>query len=395
MKTARFTPYLLATSIAIATGAQAAEVRINGFASVVGGKTFNQGAARDHLAIRPSGGTESKATFVADSVTEGIYDDEVSFKPDSNFGVQVSADLGQGLSVTGQITGNGGENFDANISWAYITYEFNENWSLMAGRQRLPFFFYSDFIDVGYAYHWIRPPQDLAASTLDTFEGVKLNWATSTDSWDWTLDAYYGAGDEEIQGFGGLTGQNIHGIVAKTSNDWLQLRATYSHLEIYFEDSPFYSSGVQQATSDEPVDYSFYGVAAHMTFDNIFVVSEYTYADADDGAVGPDFGISGSTDDTGWYVSSGMRLGDFTPHITYGERTRGWEETGHPDEFEYIAKYWTLGARWDFHPSAAAKIEYTTRADESDDYYQNSVGGFGYGETLEVDVFAMGIDVIF
>lgn len=400
MKKTPFTPYILASAIAVASGAQAAEVRINGFASVVGGTTLSQGTATNQIT-----GATSKATYAADGVTEGVYDDEISFKPDSNFGLQISADLGSGLSVTGQITGNGGEDFDANVSWAYITYEINDNWSIMGGRQRLPLFFYSDFIDVGYAYHWIRPPQDLAAARSDTLEGVKLAWKTSTDNWDWSLDGYYGTSTEAIDGLGDLETRDTHGLVAKTSNDWLQLRASYSHSDIIITSNVpglvFSSGGVLQATEDNRLGFGFWGLAAHMTFDNIFVVTEYTVGEPEE-SFGSDNGINGNNKDTAWYISSGIRLGDLTPHITYGERVRNHEQTGsfidptfYLDDVESHAEYWTLGVRWDFHPSAAAKIEYTTRSDDSDDAYKNSIGLVGYGDSLEVDVFAVGVDVIF
>ena len=65
-------------------------------------------------------------------------------------------DLGEGLSVTGQIVARGVNDFDANFEWAYISYEINDNWTVQAGKKRLPLFYYSDFFDVGYAYVWMR-----------------------------------------------------------------------------------------------------------------------------------------------------------------------------------------------------------------------------------------------
>jgi hypothetical protein len=146
---------LLAAGIALAvSSAQAAEVRINGFASIVAGKTFSEGT--DNTS---AGSAKGESTFQADQPTQGTYDSTLDFKPDTVYGLQFTADLGDKLSVTGQLTGAGGEDFETKVTWAYATYELNENWTVQAGRQRIPLFFYSDFLDVGYAYHWMRPPQ--------------------------------------------------------------------------------------------------------------------------------------------------------------------------------------------------------------------------------------------
>ena len=380
---------VLVASAVLAAGAGAAEVRLNGFASVVGGMTIDEGDARDRFT-----GAPEDATYSADLVTEGVYDDDLSFKPDSNYGLQISADLGDGLRVVGQLTGNGGEDFETTVSWAYVSYDLDENWTLQAGRQRLPLFFYSDFIDVGYAYHWIRPPQDLAAASVDTFEGLNVAYSGAGDVWDWRWNLYGGAASEEIGGAGNVEGEDMIGSVLKIGNDWLQLRASILFLDVVAEALPLSSGGVPQATDEDPEGFEFYGVAAHMNWGDTFVVTEYTASEFDN-ALGPDGGVAGNDEESGWYVSAGIRQGRLTPHITYGERTTTLQQTGVSGSFDQQVEYWTLGLRWDFHPSAAAKIEYLTRSDESDSFVKNSFGVFGQGDAGEVDVVSFGVDVIF
>ena len=411
----------LLTAAMLAVGSvHAAEVRINGFASIAGGMTVKQGEEKS-----PFFGTAGDATYVADSVTEGVYDDQWSFDPDSNYGVQITADLGDGLSVTGQVTGNGGEDFEAVVSWAYINYEFNEHWTVMAGRQRLPLFFYSDFIDVGYAYHWIRPPQELAANSGDTFNGIKVRYSNYIGSWDWSADAYYGNSKEDVVSGDISTTietDNQHGVVLRASNSWLILRATYSGAETTQDLKSLLSDPIDptdpsspiaydllvpdgQGNEDNPLEYTFLGLAAQLNLGNVFIVSEYTHGEPDKPSY-PTLGFSGRDDSEGWYVSTGIRLGNFTPHITYSENTNNYVETAYvgPDvigpvvaEFQSKVEAVTVGVRWDFHPSAALKLEYTSRADKSDDYYKNGAGLLhtGYGESGEVDVVAVALDVIF
>jgi len=372
MKKSLLTPCLLAASIVATAGTQAAELRFNGFASVVGGMTTSEG--KDALTGKPSG-------FTADAPSGGRYDDDFSFKPDTNFGLQVSADLGDGLSVTGQFTGAGGEDFDATVSWAYVSYDINDSWTLLAGRQRIPFFFYSDFLDVGYAYHWIRPPVETNVS-VDSLDGAQFRYQGSMGSWDTRVQIYGGTSDATTTIAGttidiGL--EDALGAVFYASNDWLQLRATHMVADFFIE-----ATGSTQTDSD-PVGVNFSGLAAHATLGDGFVVAEYVTYTFDD----PVFGSAWDKYE-GAYISAGYRIGDITPHITFATTDQSLEGFAGSINADEGSESITVGARWDFHPQAAFKAEYTTRSDESD-----SVIKAIKGEAREVDVFTLGFDVIF
>ncbi len=373
---------LSATTAAIPLATQAADIRFNGFASVVAGQTLSEGTL-----LRATGGPLSPedATFVADLPSDGIYDDDISFKPDTIFGLQISADLGSGLSVTGQITGAGGEDFDANIAWAYISYEFNDAWTLVAGRQRLPFFFYSDFLDVGYAYHWMRAPIETQV-IVDTLDGLQMRHEGSLGSWDTRMQFYGGTSDNDVDAINDeIKLEDIVGAVFYMSNDWLQLRATHMVSEIYFDKL---SETVGQG-EDDAVDVAFSGIAAHMTLGDGFIVAEYVTYEYDDILQPFGWDVFG-----GGYISGGYRFGDFTPHITFSTETQEIKDsmlspaglTNGDDSTDSI----TVGVRWDFHPQAAFKVEYQTRSEESDDNIEAY-----YGDRNEVDLVSVGFDVIF
>ncbi|WP_350623919.1 porin, partial [Pseudoalteromonas sp. 24-MNA-CIBAN-0067] len=117
----------VAVCAVLASSYASAEVRINGFASIVGGKSLEDDRGRYG------------------------YDDDISFKNESVFALQLSTDLQEKLSATAQIVARGNNDFDAEFEWAYLTYEFNDEFQLSAGKMRVPFYRYSDFIDVGYA----------------------------------------------------------------------------------------------------------------------------------------------------------------------------------------------------------------------------------------------------
>ena len=378
-------PSIIAAGMILGAGAQAADVRINGFISVVGGTTLSEG--KDLRATAPS----PKSTYIANKPTTGTYDDDISFKPDTIFGLQVSSNLGEGLSVTGQITGAGGEDFDANIAWAYLTYEFNDTWSVMAGRQRIPFFANSDFLDVGYAYHWMRPPTETDVS-VDDFEGIKFQHLGYIGNWDTRAQIYAGENtskDPRLAKLGlddafGI--KDIAGVVYNIGNDNLQFRATYMVGDLYINGFAF----VGQDKASGGVGTKFFGLSGQWDFGNSFLMTEYVGYDYDE----PLFS-SGVESYRGWYTSLGHRMGDITPHITYAvsEETTSATLNGGPSctvDGSVDTSAITIGARWDFHPKAAFKVEYQTVSDDSSDSITSTRGNY-----KEVDLFTVGVDVIF
>src|SRR3990167_4832036 len=82
-----------------------AEVQIDGFASVVAGKTTRHKALPDIPPVPPfySGETNRNSVFYADFANAGIYDKQLSFFPDSNMALQFMTDMGDGLSATAQV----------------------------------------------------------------------------------------------------------------------------------------------------------------------------------------------------------------------------------------------------------------------------------------------------
>lgn len=371
---------LLLASAAIATAAitQAAELDVHGFASIAGGLTTSE----ERL---PAG---AQSQFVADRPNRGIYDDDLSFKPDTLLGLQISSDLSQELSITAQFTAAGGEDFDAEIQWFYLTYGLSDDLDLMAGKQRLPLFFYSDFLDVGYAYHWIRPPVETYNATNNTYEGVQLLYRFSNGDWDSRVQTYVGqAANESLSIDGDLNIDDLIGVVLYTNRDWLQLRATYVQGDAYFDNAS--RNGLPQ-DDNHPVSAYFWGVAAKADFDQLFIVTEYV-TDVEEDPLAPDQSI-GTEESRGWYISAGYRIGSLIPHITYAEFEN--------DLSEEVASYittqqegnssWTVGLRWDFHPAAAFKTEFTRSSDESGSEYRALKG-----KTGSVELFSFGVDLTF
>lgn len=104
---------LLAASIMVAAASAQADVTINGFGNVVGGI-----ASSDDVVLN--------------------FDDNIDFQNDSLFALQFSSDVSDKITATAQVLSRGEDDFDVAFEWAYLSYEVNNNWTVTAGRSRLP-----------------------------------------------------------------------------------------------------------------------------------------------------------------------------------------------------------------------------------------------------------------
>ena len=369
----------VAICAALASSYTSAEVRINGFASIVGGKSLD-----------------------SDQTLYG-YDDYISFKNESKFALQLSADLQEKLTATAQIIARGEDDFDATFEWAYVTYEYSDELQLSAGKMRVPFYKYSDFLDVGYAYRWVRPPRSVYGIPFSTYEGLSVVYNSQLGDWDSTLQGFYGAFDGDIDVFGdSLPAElnNLGGVNWSVSYDWFSARAAYivADTSISSDDSDLIqlidvlnTSGLTDTANDLVTDEdetTFFGIGFSVDYDNFLFDAEYTQ-----------FEVEGSilAEQSQYYVSGGYRFDDVTVHVTY-ENNDDKHDSSRFNTLESIpllnttvnyalesmraqSNVYTIGARYDFHPSAAFKIDFSRFDDDVTD--------------IDTDVVAVGVDLVF
>lgn len=337
-----------------------ADVNVSGFVSINAGKVLS-GDGVPQYGVEP--------TFLADYPIVSAYTDEISFEPESLFGLQVSADLMDGLSATGQIVARGANDFDAEFEWAYLSYELNENWTLQGGKKRLPLFYYSDFYDVGYAYVWMRPPADNYTWQIFNYNGLNLLYNGYVGDWSISGNIYGGREDDEsnkllseffFQEPTREIWKDIIGGVVQASNDWFEIRATHMRYT-----NERYRSGniVVWEDGDTERDGKFYGLALNLDFGDAFVLTELNRLDLD-----------GNLDT--YMVSAGYRFDGITPYVSYSE----FDQEGDGDTEQHNTT--SVGVRWDFHPSAAFKVQFDKVEDDSFDL---AVAGDSESITIGVD----------
>lgn len=342
----RKTPVLAAILLASSQMTYANDLNINGFMSVGAGVLSN------------------------DDVTAAGYDDDVSFNQDTVVALQVSKQINDSTSATTQFVARGNEDYNTENSWAYVTYSFDENTDLRFGRLRSPFFYYSDFLEVGYAYNWIRPPGEVY-SRLDTFSsinGVDLTRSFSAGSVDGSVQVYYGRFEDsftpveksytvELRNFGGA-------VLSLNQGNW-GTRISYHQADLYMPD--LVANGTGDALEQLVAGAAFLGLndefspdgdtaqfyEAAITYDNgsSFFIAEWTALEHETELF---------LNDQAYLVSVAHRLDDATIHLTYSA-DKDEKQSGNigllQNNLRGEESSITLGARFDYDAGTAFKVE--------------------------------------
>ena len=332
-----------------------AEVNLSGFASIVGGTSTD-----------------------SDAIVRG-YEDSIDFKEHSFFALQAYSDLGDGLSATAQIRSRGRDDWEPEFTWAFLSYEVSPSWRIQAGRQRIPMYLYSDYLDVSYAYHWIAPPSEVYKAPFDSIDGISTIHDFTVGDAMVNFRLYYGKEDFSTD-TGSFEIEDIFSAVASVNYGWWTFRTSYLQFDLSgdiglgelvaaWQATPFAAVGNELDINNDSSTAFEIGVI----YDNQdwLFLAEYIPSTVDETIVG---------DYKPWMVSVGKRFGSYMVHATVGEDVNepyrkainsvplgvdpGLDflyqtTTAVLDERDFELPFYSVGLRWDFHDSAAFKFEYT------------------------------------
>lgn len=311
--------------------------------------------------------------------------DEISHRDISRVGLQINAEINDKTSAVVQLLGRGRDNYDAEVQWAFIDYELLEGLNWRGGRLMLPNSMHSQYLNVGYAYHWVELPGEVYDIVpFDTIDGMDLTWKFNTGSISHDLSAVYGSLDVPDNTFGVpviYEGRDYGGINLRSrwgdlmtwfSYNHARLSADLSSLDLAFAMLGLPPPGFASASIDEAVAI---GRSVGFQYDNgsFFMMAER--ADLDIDAWYPNR--------WGGYVSTGYRIGKWTPHVTWGAaNTHGAADAlndGNPLTSGLAlsnmvrGKSWTLGVRHDLASGIDVKLEAKRFYDMSNEKF-DSVG---------------------
>jgi len=372
-----------ASVAALALAQQASAIEFDGFLSA-GFATHDQ----------------EDATYL-DTVT-----DDIRFDNDSKFGLQITADVAQNMQAVAQVLAAGSdENFDLDIEWAYLDWALTDSLSIRGGKVKEPVFLISDYIEVGYAYPWIRPPQEVYRNNpINTINGLEALYQADVGGMSLTLQPYVGTNTEAVPGQPGLTfdASNFFGASLQLASRSFTLQVSFLDTDVGVSGS----TGVVDTLTGFPIPFASTGTAslASIGFSsdvkNIVVYSEYVTRDIEADTGTPMDSLF--PDQDAWYVTLGYRIGNYLPHITIAnseaEPLAGASPSPLTPSPGASQDSITLGVRYEINDSAAFKFEVQSIEPDqsiggSEGLFSGLPAGFNNGDT--VTSIAASVDVIF
>ena len=319
--------------------------------------------------------------------------------------LQATFDISDRTQAVLQLMMRGEYDWEVEAEWAYLSHRFENGVKLRGGKLRVPLYMYSDYLDVGYAQPFARPPEEVyGAVPFSSYTGGGVSYDVDLD--DSTLTMQMFGGESKVKSTGTDVSNLIGANVNWTDETWT-LRAVYGQAK--FDGSVTSEVDVELAPGViTQADYtvlqlvddtgSFKGVGASYDNGEVIAITEWTRIEVD--AAYPDT-------DSG-YLTLGYRIKEFTPYVTVA-----YMKTQDNDErlplsqaaaiqmiaFNAERMAYSLGLRWDAIDNVAVKFDITYAddfGDTSGGFLNNSLdtttGKFIYDDTL---IYTVKFDAVF
>lgn len=343
--------------------------------------------------------------FVDDenSVSYGGYDEEDLTFDQNLLGLQVTGQVNEKITATAQLIARSENDYEVNAEWAYLTWQASDSIKVRAGRLRTPFYMYSDFLDVGYAYAWITPPREVYYLPFNNVDGVDFYATQTLGIFDTSVQVYFGSFDDELM-LGGAPSEaktrNQMGVAGTLGKDWWTLRAAYHQADLSVDMSGVpisptttmggfataltalgYSNNADRLlVEDDDAVFTEFGI--NIDTGRFIAAAEYVEFDPGDAVLSKNIRQ---------YVMAGVRAGSWLFHVT-GSQAK--DEAAHPEAgipanqaipvfgstnvligtLQAIAESQvterdvvSLGVRWDVASSTALKFQIDDVDDQASD----------------------------
>lgn len=308
-------------------------VKISGFGSIVAGQANN------------------------DSNYLGYDDDGIELDADSLLGLQLEVKITDRLKAVTQIVAKGRYDYDIVPEMAYLSYEANQ-FTARAGILRTPFYMYSDYLDLGYAYPMLRPSDELYDNIIiSTYEGMDLLIPIEFENSTLLLQPYAGVtrlDERDAMGTGETTFNDFYGLTTHWYVDDFTFRATYALGQSEHTAKSLAYNKVEEMLDDKKG--KFLSLGAHYDNGNVIAMVEAAEIKLE-GEFSDTLAVSGV---------AGYRFGNVTPYaaISYLKTTDDDERiitprTAYLEALNYKTNSYSVGVRWDVYKNIALKTDVT------------------------------------
>lgn len=332
-----------------------------------------------------TGFTNASPTDIADQTI--TIDDDTSFDTDSILGLQTNFRLTDRADVTAQLTAKGLEDFDLTADWAFLRYQVTDRTTFRAGKLRLPLYLFSESLEVGFSYPWIRPPQEVYQVPIFNYEGIDSVFTLPVNDWVHKVQIFLGEDTGETYDTNIFVGGNITSFY----DAWTFRLSAYRY-DLKLEDSQFVPDGQFN-------DNKYFTFATSFDDGNWLFISEISSFQ-----VGQKENLFFRSTDAG-YLTVGKYMGKVLPHFTFA-KTYSKDEPDNspfdPDPSNFTGQSITLGLRYGLAESSSIKAEWTRYSDMDDTAsiwnrirFEEIPFGNGAEGIDQINVYSIAIDTVF
>lgn len=323
----------------------------------------------------------------------------------SKLAVQLQYGITDTLSFTGQLaTKPVQDSWTAGPGNLYLAWQANDNLTLRGGRLGTPIYMYSETLNVGFSYPWLRLPEEVYSLVqLTNHEGADILYNRSTA---------LGALSFQVSG-GQAKNRDIYSLDDTHDIDYNDVFAT--SLALSTDSFGTFRIGYAEADIKTKIDKTItniFGAQENYLFNNVdqqkgkfsSIGHQYdngTWLTAAE-AVKLSIEANDSAETNAFYVMGGRRFGDFLPHVTYAQLDA---PAGRQRSMTYGLNYNlmpTVTLKGEFKRVDVSQGSYTGafRADAQQTYdngvYELSNGVLGKSlGTPDGDIISLGVDFIF
>lgn len=257
----------------------------------------------------------------------GGISDEINFSRGSLIGLQTTFQPSDDpIEFVVQLLALGKNNWEVDAEWAYVGYKPSDSLELKMGSIRVPFFVVSEYLHVGVAYPWVRPPEEVHFVPFTSIDGASGKFKSTLGNLEFAFLLYAGEKKDVTSTLAGVEISvdrfESRGAVVNLGNDSTQLRVGYHEIINFdldlasafsvFASDPNVFAQITAAGLPIPTDFSdmdFVTVGINYNKNQILLMGEWTNIGTEEGSALVDSQTS--------YLTVGYQLGNFTPHLTY------------------------------------------------------------------------------
>lgn len=307
-------------------------------------------------------------------------------------GINLASQVSERISFASQLlaSAEGNENQDhfmVALDWAFVTVHLNNDFGLRAGKIKLPVGLVNEYVDVGTAYPWIRPPELIYTeqasgpqATRESFVGGSLVFNKYWGDFDLSVDVYGGEIDLEEMHIKKMRGLRF-------SADWqdqFQFQVSAYQGQMIAEDpnSPMGAMMHEQ-------DHAAVVVGGSCDWNNLVFYAEYALVDMDIQMMTMGMTeLSSALDGEAYYFTVGYRISRWLPHFTHQEWDR---DNGLQHSID------TAGLNYQLFPTTVLKIEYSAVSTQAGAMMMEPVTGLfsSLPESDPVSIISTSLSVTF